>query len=795
MKNNIIYQLKSLLFKRAFIAALLLTAFCFNANAQTGAIDLTFNTGTGANSNVWTTAIQSDGKIIIGGDFTSYNGTTRNRIARLNADGTLDATFNPGTGANSRIQTTAIQSDGKIIIGGYFTSYNETPVGRIARLNADGTLDPTFNSGTGANQIVYTIVIQSDGKIIIGGIFTYYNGTSRYYIARLNSDGTLDATFNPGTGTNASVRSIAIQSDGKIIIGGVFTSYNGISRSKIARLNADGTLDATFNPTTGASNDIHTTTIQSDGKIIIGGWFLSYNGATRSRIARINADGTLDATFNPGTGANGYVKTTAIQSDGKIIIGGEFTSYNGTSRNHIARINADGTLDATYNPGTGADSWVQTTVIQSDGKIIIGGDFTSYNGMVRNRVVRILICTNSLSSITETACDSYTAPDEAVYTTSGIKTAIIPNSAGCDSTITINLTINHSTTSSITETACDSYTAPDGAIYTTSGIKTAIIPNSAGCDSTITINLTINNTTSSITEIACDSYTAPDGAVYITSGIKTAVIPNVAGCDSTITINLTINYSTTSSITETACDSYTAPDGAVYTTSGIKTAVIPNVAGCDSTITINLTINHSTTSSITETACDSYTAPDGAVYTTSGIKTAVIPNAAGCDSTITINLTINTVDVSLTVNDIVIIANASGATYQWVDCDNGYLPISGETNQSFTATVNGNYAVIVTQGLCTDTSVCTQITTVGISSAQPKAISIYPNPVSNELNIEIEGNNEQVNFEIINSMGQVVLKGNFVKKTSVQTNNFAPGVYILKLGNNKGFEFKKIVKE
>ncbi|MDN5355878.1 MAG: hypothetical protein PWQ43_820 [Rikenellaceae bacterium] len=164
---------------------------------------------------------------------------------------------------------------------------------------------------------------------------------------------------------------------------------------------------------------------------------------------------------------------------------------------------------------------------------------------------------------------------------------------GIDSTLIIPLVINSlNSFASISETACDSYTAPDGQVYTTSGIKTAVIPNAAGCDSTITIDLTVNqSSTSSITETACDSYTAPDGQVYTTSGIKTAVIPNAAGCDSTITINLTVNQSSTSSITETACDSYTAPDGAIYTTSGIKTAVIPNAAGCDSTITIDLTIN------------------------------------------------------------------------------------------------------------------------------------------------------------------------------------------------------------
>jgi uncharacterized delta-60 repeat protein len=411
-----------------------------------GTLDATFNPGAGANSIVGTTSIQSDGKIVIGGAFTSFNGTARDRIARLNADGTIDGTFylNPGTGANTTVETISIQTDGKIIIGGGFATYNGTATNRIARLNADGTLDGTFNLGTGANSDVNTTSIQSDGKIIIGGQFTSYNGTTRNRIARLNADGTLDGTFNPGTGANNAVETISIQSDGKLIIGGDFTSYNGTTRNRIARLNADGTLDGTFNLGTGVNNGVSTTSIQSDGKIIIGGWFTSYDGTTRNDIARLNsdgtldgtfnlnlgtalyesgvyttsiqsdgkiiiggfwyadieiiaingiarlnADGTLDGTFNPGSGANNYVRTTAIQSDGKIIIGGQFTSYNGVARNRIARLNADGTLDGTFNPGTGTNDDVRTSSIQSDGKIIIGGDFTSYDGTGRNRIARI----------------------------------------------------------------------------------------------------------------------------------------------------------------------------------------------------------------------------------------------------------------------------------------------------------------------------------------------------------------------------------------------------------------------
>ncbi len=361
-----------------------------------GSLDAGFDPGTGANGMVYTATLQSDGKIIIGGFFTTYNGTARNRIARLNADGTLDGSFDPGTGAidtdyplSSFVFTTSIQSDGKILIGGTFTSYNGTAINRIARLNADGTLDASFDPGTGANSTVYTTAIQSDGKILMGGNFTIYNGTAISSIARLNTDGTLDAGFTPGTGTSSTVRTTSIQSDGKIIFGGHFTAYDGTLRGRIARLNTDGTLDGSFNPGTGANSTVYTTAIQSDGKIIIGGTFIAYNGTARSKIARLNTDGTLDAGFNPGSGITGTILTTAIQTDGKIIIGGSFTIYNGTVINRIARLNTDGTLDAGFSPSTGADDTIRTSALQSDGKIVIGGDFTAYNGTAIKGIARL----------------------------------------------------------------------------------------------------------------------------------------------------------------------------------------------------------------------------------------------------------------------------------------------------------------------------------------------------------------------------------------------------------------------
>lgn len=308
--------------------------------------------------------------------------------------GSLDTTFNVGTGTNSYILTSLIQEDGKIFIGGAFSSYNGTASYGIARLNPDGSIDTSFNTGTGIPWIVTSSALQPDGKIIVGGHFETFNGVSRNKIVRLNTNGSLDLTFNPGTGAYGNINNVSVQPDGKIIIVGDFTSFNGVARQGIARLNADGSLDLGFNSGLQTSN-LFSLSLQSDGKVIIGGYFTNYGNVPRNNIARLNSDGSLDTSFNPIGGANNGILSSVIQSDGKIIIGGAFSQYNNTATNHIARLNMDGSLDTSFNSGTanGLDYYssviVHAITLQPDGKIIIGGEFSSYNGIERNYLLRL----------------------------------------------------------------------------------------------------------------------------------------------------------------------------------------------------------------------------------------------------------------------------------------------------------------------------------------------------------------------------------------------------------------------
>jgi uncharacterized delta-60 repeat protein len=439
------------------------TAQNYIARLETdGTLDTGFNIpadGTvGVGSLVFSLHLGSDGKILVGGDFTTARGVARSRIARLNADGSLDATFDPPT-VNGTVSAISVRSDDKILVGGSFTTIGGVTVNRIALLNDDGSRVTTFNTGgvVGAgdpvrrvaqhpngrnlvggafylmrglhvggfcaltdsagevdagfrnpgvahgvlpgNNSLYAAEVDGQGRIVIGGNFSTYAGVTKNNFVRLNADQTVDDTFNVGgtIGAGSAVVSLAIQPDGKIVIGGWFFSVRNVTQNRIARLNTDGTLDTEFNTggTVGVNSDVEAVALQSDGKIIIGGWFTAARGTTQNYIARLNADGTLDTSFNAGDdiGTNSVVYDIAIQSDGKIVIGGAFAAARGVTQNYIARLNADGSLDTGFNviaDGTiGVNNSVRSVAIQPDGKIIIVGDFTTARGVTQNRIARL----------------------------------------------------------------------------------------------------------------------------------------------------------------------------------------------------------------------------------------------------------------------------------------------------------------------------------------------------------------------------------------------------------------------
>lgn len=343
-------------------------------------------------------AVEPDGAqtgIVIGGAFADVGSVTRNGWARLTRNGAaLDSAVTSGVaGSGADVFAVAVQSDGRIILGGDFTTYNGTTVNNICRIWPDGTLDATFNVGgtVGTNGTVYAIAIDANGDIVIGGTFTTARGTTQNRLARLNGvDGTLDTTFNTGgtVGASSYILAIAIQDDGQIVVGGGFTAIRGTTKNQIARLNTDGTVEASWNTggTVGVNSDVNAVAIDANGDIVIGGAFATARGTTVNRIARLAAaDGTLDTTWNTGgtVGVDGAVQGIDFQSDGSVIVGGFFTNARGVTANGLARLDGvDGSLDTTFNTGgtVGAQIFIYGVAVRFDDSILIGGGFTAARG-------------------------------------------------------------------------------------------------------------------------------------------------------------------------------------------------------------------------------------------------------------------------------------------------------------------------------------------------------------------------------------------------------------------------------
>jgi uncharacterized delta-60 repeat protein len=364
-------------------------AFLFISNfaiADIGDLDSAFNPG--ADDDVVDIAIQSDGKILVAGYFGTIGGGNQPLIARLNADGTLDSAFAPEvTGTSPNVNSIAIQSDGKILIGGDFDTVNGETHDNIARLNSDGTIDSSLTTDVGGEVNVMTL--QADGKILIGGNFSTVNATGKLGFARLlSADGSLDNTF--ATSVDGAVRAIALESDGEIVIGGTFQNVNSTARNRVARVDSEGDLDSTFNPN--SNGLVLSIAIQSDGKVLPGGSFTTISSAAREGIARINADGSFDSSFNVYVSAGGpsfVVNTVAAQADGKILLGGTFNYLESDSRAGMGRINADLTLDTGFDQGV--NSAPNKIVLQDDGRVIVGGTFFQFTNPVtsRNRLARL----------------------------------------------------------------------------------------------------------------------------------------------------------------------------------------------------------------------------------------------------------------------------------------------------------------------------------------------------------------------------------------------------------------------
>lgn len=479
--------------KRKITLLLLLLLAVFNVSfAQDGTNDPTFNPedismGNGFNSGIFALRVLPDGKALYGGPFHKYRDTEMHYIIRLNADKSIDTSFNVGTNINGVVGEISVQSNGKIIIGGSFSQYGNQSAPRLARLNTDGSLDTSFSVSGATILSVLDMDLQADGKLLVAGLFSVNSSSNYLTLVRFNADGSLDTSFtapssyrafsavavlsdgtiiasgavstlahykvikltsngsvNPSFGSpnfNLPVLRIRPQPDGKVLVGGDFSAVNAYNETTgLVRLNTNGSNDTAFSAQ--ISGNVHEMQLLPDGKILVGGkiYAIGHNGV--QGLLKLNTDGRIDTTFHiaenssygnsigyeigiyndiilfagsflyydntgcnnavdlnmdgtvatgliTGGGVDGYVYSIANAGNGYMLVGGKFAHYNGVPKNSLALIDADGALQDTFDSGTGIDGAVTKIFKQSDGKYIIFGRFTTYNGVDRDRIARI----------------------------------------------------------------------------------------------------------------------------------------------------------------------------------------------------------------------------------------------------------------------------------------------------------------------------------------------------------------------------------------------------------------------
>ena len=368
------------------------------AQAQSpGTQDTTFADGTAADGAFYALSLQSNGQVLVGGSFNSFRGASRNALARLNTDGSLDS-FSPGlafsgyNGALPTIQAVAVQADGKILAAGSFSVPGQPAGGGVVRLNTDGSLDAAFNAGTGVvddgGQVgtAYALAVLPGGQILVGGAFQTFNGVGTAGLVRLNADGSVDTAFNPGgagiaaNGYGQDVRSIVALGNGTVVIGGHFSAYDGQSAGGVARLNADGTPDPGFNVAAGVDGDgVNAVAVQGDGKVLAGGGSSNFDGY----LVRLNTDGSLDTSYDMINALLvAEVDALLVQPDGTVLAGGVVQDERELAEgphNGLARFLADGKQDLGFDSGRDSRQ-VVAMALQSDGQAVVASNAPLIDG-------------------------------------------------------------------------------------------------------------------------------------------------------------------------------------------------------------------------------------------------------------------------------------------------------------------------------------------------------------------------------------------------------------------------------
>lgn len=786
----------------------------YNTNGACQWVRTFGNTGVEAGHDI----VLANGNVIVVGDFTSSTviidtpgvyGVSNSGLRDIfmaafsQSDGSYVWSTKIG-GAGEDIAT-ALETDGNgyLFMAGLFygtTDFNPSNTSTNNLTSTTSTFDGflgKYSAVNGAHLWAFTIggndvdaaygLAINNGDVVVTGKFrhnvdfdpsgsVYYQATYGYedaYVATYNTSGALRSVFTIGGAVSNDVvvgSKLAVSSTGDIYLAGVYKGYIDFDPSSsnrvmdtsyttdifLAKYDGNGTLDwaRSFHSVASSANaneSVNEMILDNDGNILIAG--LLYENVnfgyptSNSIISNIGSDIFLSKYTPTGNnvwafrlgnvndGANGI----GVDANDNIYLGGYFSS----------------TTNIDFDPGNGTTNITSTNgnpdLFIAKFSETSGGCSDSYATMVINQ-----------------ACDQYTSPSgNYTWFSAGTYHDTLTNSGGCDSIITINLlTLNQSigTWEYINLCPGDTYTAADGNTYSTGGNYTATIPRANGCDSVISIE---------ITEIMVDAnvMVAPNGLLATTTRPATFQWVDCGNGNAPIAGETGAGYAPT----------VTGSYGVNVTQNGCT-----EFSGCYS---YNVACAE-TYGTLTTSTCGNFVSPSGNyTWQTAGTYEDTIENAAGCDSIITIILTLGSLDVTVSQGDDYVIVAATDASYQWIDCDNGNTPIAGATGRSYTPAGNGNYAVIVNQATCSDTSACFAFVGVGIREVENSVgISVYPNPTNSVLRVELT---QPEAIEVYNMLGTLLARYEANQSHSIDVAHYAQGVYLVKAGNS----IKRFVKE
>jgi len=826
---------------------------------------------------------QPDGKIIVAGQFAKYQGEIRNNLFRMNADGTLDETFNTGTGFNGYTDKLALQPDGKILVGGFFMEYNGVTRYLIARLNADGSLDETFDAGEGPDGFISAITIQKDGKILVGGDFNSINGINMGGIVRLETNGTVDAAFTVGQGSKDNVKDILYTDDDKIYVVGNLPNSNG----NLIKLDTQGNPDATFN--TGDLKDIGGVDVFSNGQLLISG-ITSYNDFQLGRIARLNTDGSIDKSFNKSMGFNNEVTELDIFEDGSILVAGEFKAFNGYVVPGIAKLKTDGTFDSSFNCGSGFNGVINDLTSYPGNRMLVCGAFSSYNnqpvpGLVRLMPDGSLDESFSASSIAETNevlvledgkilvagngvirlnADGSEDPDffhyenfvasEIALDKDG-KIAVVGEyiryigetqrnmvaRLNADGTLDLSFDPHFGFGAICPDLICPNVNIWFYDVAFQSDGKMLVSGNVGTYDNHPIQYIVRINTDGSFDDsfLASNKYASvlgihilPDDNILILGGNPKRMVM-LSGRNGNEYNRFDIGKGFDSWVTTMAvqADGKLIVGGSFSEMDGIGKNGLMRLNKYDLDLTIldvetkcsgdyvKAILQESGTFAADNLFTVQMSDENGSFdtpyhigkFTQNELGSQYLKLPSGIPSGLykfrllstspvwkydAYPIQVTGVDTAVILTGNTVAALQNNAAYEWLDCGNNYSPLPDITSQSYNIPEQGSYAVKITYQGCTDTSRCVES---GIVSAiNPEqgiaAIEIYPNPVTDI--VSINGNILNKVLSIIDETGREVYRASVFESDhyEIDFQNYKPGLFLLRLIGDREDEIYKIVK-